>query len=299
MLVTYKNYQVFEINTKVPLLGNDRLNFDLGGAYRSRTKDNFWRIGNDTLYTDRTKFRSITREVRSGFSSMLGRQWKAGAHVSYSNIGITKPANERFESAQDALDPALVPGLHGAELLSGILTIENDTKDNKYLPSSGGLRQLEVSLNEGLGGGDFSFWTYRIDLHQFVPLGHTGRKLLALRGLFVTNQEKGGSQIPFFELVSLGGASTVRSFENRRYYDKSALAFIAEYRYRVWRAFDWAIFMEQAQVAPEPGDFGWNRFHSGYGFRFIIRATPTVPLSFDFAHGRDGWRVYFRFKPLF
>ena len=299
LLITYKNYQVFELNTKVPLLGDDRLSFDLGGAYRSRVKDNFWGIGNDTLYSDRTKFRRITRELRSGFSSHMGRQWEAGAHVVYSNIGITEPSIDRFESTQDVLDPAIVPGLHGAELLSGIITIENDTKDNKYLPSRGGLRQLQVSLNEGLSGGDFSFWRYRMDLQQFVPLGNTGRKLLAFRAMFVTNQEKGGSQIPFFELVSLGGAQTLRSFENHRYYDKSALAFLAEYRYRVWRAFDWAIFMEQGQVAPEPGDFGWTRFHSGYGFRFIIRATPTVPLSFDFARGVDGWRVYFRFKPAF
>jgi outer membrane protein assembly factor BamA len=298
-LITYKNYQLFTINVAVPLLGNDRLNFDLGSTYRSRTKDNFWRIGNDTLYSDRTKFRSITREVRSGFSSRMTEHWHAGLHVSYRNIGITKPANERFESTQDAIDLGTLPGRRGAELLSGILTLENDTKDNKYIPSTGGLRYVEVSLNEGLRGGDLSFWTYRLELQQFVPLGKTGRKILALRALFETNQDKGGSQIPFFELTALGGSNTVRSFENHRYWDKSGVAFLAEYRYRVWRAFDWALFMEQAQVAPEPGDFGWTRFHSGYGVRFIIRATPTVPLSFDFAHGGDGWRVYFRFKPSF
>jgi outer membrane protein assembly factor BamA len=299
LLITYKNYQVFSFSAAVPLLGNDRLNFDLGSTYRSRVKDNFWRIGNDTLYSDRTKFRSITRELRSGFSSRMAEQWKAGLHVSYRNIGITKPSNEKFESTQEALDLATLPGRRGAELLSGILTLENNTKDNKYIPSTGGLRYIEVSLNEGLRGGDFSFWTYRVELQQFVPLGTTGRKILAFRTLFETNQEKGGSQIPFFELAALGGSNTVRSFDNHRYWDKSAFVFLAEYRYRVWRAFDWALFMEHGQVAPEPGDFGWKRFHSGYGFRFIIRASPTVPLSFDFAHGVDGWRVYFRFKPSF
>lgn len=298
LLITYKDYQVFELNTRFPLLNDGRLNLDVRGAYRSRPLDNFFGIGNETAFENRTKFRSVTREVVAGLSSEINEQWSTGLHLAYRNIGVTDPTG--VPSAQDVFDRSKVPGLAGgAELASLVFSVENDTKDNRRIPSTGGLRQLEISLNEGIGRGDFSFWRYRADLQQFFSLDSSHRKIIALRALIETNQEKGGSQVPFFEMATLGGANSLRSFQNFRFYDKSAVAFLLEYRYRVWRAFDWALFLEEGQVAPEPGDFAWDRFHTGYGVRFYIRATPALPISFDLGRSRDGWRVYFRFKPSF
>jgi outer membrane protein assembly factor BamA len=132
-----------------------------------------------------------------------------------------------------------------------------------------------------------------------VPLSEDHRKILAFRASVETNQERGGSQIPFFDLPTLGGRSTVRGFVGRRFTDKSAMNVSTEYRYRIWSHFDWALFMDSGQVAPEIGDFAWERFHTGYGMRFIARADGKHAVSLDVARSREGWGVYVDFSPMF
>jgi hypothetical protein len=114
-----------------------------------------------------------------------------------------------------------------------------------------------------------------------------------------TNQEKGGSSVPFFDLPYIGSWKTMRGFEDYRYRDKSALALGLEYRYRIWRALEWAWFVDRGQVAPEPGDFAWNRFHTGYGTRLIMLPTPKFPIGVDIGRSNEKWRLYINFNPSF
>jgi outer membrane protein assembly factor BamA len=125
------------------------------------------------------------------------------------------------------------------------------------------------------------------------------RKVLAFRGSVETNQEKSGNEIPFIDLPTVGSRSTVRGFQSRRFIDKSAMTFSLEYRYRIWRYFDWALFADSGQVAPEIGDFAWNRLHTGYGIRFIARSEGDRAISFDIARSQETWKFYVNFSPTF
>ena len=71
------------------------------------------------------------------------------------------------------------------------------------------------------------------------------------------------------------------------------------YRYRIWRQMDWGFFLDEGQVGPQPGDFGWNRFHAGYGFRFFILPKLTFPIAIDVAHSNEKWRLYVNFNTSF
>jgi hypothetical protein len=71
-----------------------------------------------------------------------------------------------------------------------------------------------------------------------------------------------------------------------------------EYRYRIHRNFDWAVFVDTGQVAHEIGDFGWDRFHTGYGMRFIARAGKNA-FSIDVARSPETWKIYLDFSPTF
>ena len=77
------------------------------------------------------------------------------------------------------------------------------------------------------------------------------------------------------------------------------MALTAEYRYRIWRAMDWGFFLDGGQVAPRPGDFGWNRFHAGYGFRLFVLPKLTFPVAVDLAHSNEKWRFYVNFNTSF
>jgi outer membrane protein assembly factor BamA len=124
--------------------------------------------------------------------------------------------------------------------------------------------------------------------------------VLGFRGSVETNQAKGGSEIPFFDLPMIGGFRTVRGFDNRRFIDTSAMNATLEYRYRIWRHFDWGFFVDSGQVAPEIRDFAWNRLHTGYGMRFIVRARGNRAVVIDMARSREEpFKLYVDFSPLF
>ena len=301
LLHTYAKYETFAAKVKAPLASGrftERLTLDFRTAYRSRARDDFYGIGNESRLEDESEFRAVIREVDSGLSAKFDDAWSSSLRVGYRNTGITKP--QFGHSAQDSFRSAAVPGLFtGAAMYSTALSLDHDSRDKDYPMAAGGVERFEASLNEGLGRGDFSYWKYRLEAFRFFPLTDDRRKVIALRGRFETNQEKGGSGIPFFDMPVLGNWATVRGFKNYRFYDKSAMSLGAEYRYRIWRPADFAFFVDAGQVAPEPGDFGINRFHAGYGIRLITMPKRNFPVTFDLGRSSEKWHAYVNFNSIF
>jgi outer membrane protein assembly factor BamA len=193
-----------------------------------------------------------------------------------------------------------VPGLFtGSTMRRATLVVDHNTQDDLHRATRGGREIVEVGLHESIGAGDFAFWRYGIDLVRYFPLSQDTRKVIAFRGMAETNQEKGGSSVPFYDQPYIGSWKTLRGFEDYRYRDKSAVAFGLEYRYRIWRALDWAWFVDTGQVGPEPGDFAWDGFHTGYGTRLIMLPTPKFPISVDIGRSSEKWRLYINFNPSF
>ena len=300
LLVTFRRYEIYEFNARFPVIpgsDSDRLRLELSSGYSTRTSDTFFGMGNDSALSDRSGFRRVTRELDAGFSTRLDHVWKGSLRAVYQNVGVTEP--RKVQSAQQAFANKDIPGLlEGAEMRSAVLAVTRDTTNHK-VPTRGGLLQAEASLNDGMGKGDFSYWKYRVRFHQFFPLDAGESKIVAIRAMAETNQERRGSKIPFFDLATLGDWNDLRGFEQSRFYDKSALSFGVEYRYRIWRAFDWALFTDRGQVAPEPGDFGAARFHTSYGARLIALPKTRRPITIDAARSREGWRFYLNFSPEF
>ena len=303
LVVTYKLYERFGFRANYPLISGgpvDRLGIEVVGDYSSRPSDRFFGIGNDSSKGNESRFRSVTREAALALETRVNPHWTLRAESGFRSVGTTQP--HAAPSATEVFGSLDLPGLTsspGMTMATERIFVERNTKDNPHVPGSGGLQSVEASLNEGLSGGDFAYWRYRADLQQFFPLSEDRRKVLAFRARVETNQEKGGSQIPVFDLSAIGGRSTVRGFPGRRFVDKSALVASTEYRYRIWRHFDWAVFVDGGQVAPEIGDFAWKRFHTGYGMRFIARTESKHGVSLDVARSREGWGVYVDFSPTF
>jgi len=114
-----------------------------------------------------------------------------------------------------------------------------------------------------------------------------------------TNQITRGD-VPFFDMPSLGTWETLRGYENFRFRDRNALSLTAEYHYRIWRLMDWAFFLDEGQVAPALKDFGWDRFHPGYGIRWFIYPKPSFPVAIDVARSPEkSYRLYINFATTF
>jgi outer membrane protein assembly factor BamA len=300
LLVTYKRYESYQLIGRVPVIareGSRLVSLDLSTGYRSRAADNFFGLGNDTEYASRSRFRSVIREAAARLNVRLNDKWTTSVQVRHSNVGITEPYAE--PSAQEAFQNAAVPGLlTGARLLSTSVAVERNTTD-EIVPSRGGVHRLEAGLHEGSGRGDFSYWKYQYNGEHYFPLSGDGRKVIAIRGRVETNQEKGGSEVPFFDLPYVGGRSTIRGYDSFRFIDKTAASFGAEYRYRIWRHFDVGLFVDQGQVAPEPGDLRLDGFHTGYGARIVMRPSSKYAVSLDAGRSDERWKFYIDFTSGF
>jgi outer membrane protein assembly factor BamA len=211
--------------------------------------------------------------------------------VGHRNTGITAPRGD--VSTQDRFSEFEVPALStGADTFSSGVRFDWDTKDKDQYATAGGLRRLEVSLNTGTAASPFRYWKSRLELQQFFKLVNDPRKIIALRAAVETNQEQAGDRIPFFNLARIGSWDTVRGLDTFRYYDKSAAYYGVEYRFGIWHVLDSALFVDQGQVAPEPGDFSFRRFHTGYGARLIVLPKPDRPVSVEFGRSGNTWRLY-------
>jgi hypothetical protein len=300
LVLTTKLYESFGFRAAYPVAATgrtDRLSLDVSGNYGSRPSENFFGIGNDTDVANHTQFRSVTRTAAVGFDTRLTETWTAHVEARYRNIGITEPRN--FPSTQAVVSQNL-PGLKtGATLRSLGAALVFDTRDRKRFAGEGTLQRLEASVNESARQDDFSYWRFHYDAQHFFPLTQDRRTVIGLRAEVETNREKGGSSIPFFDLPTIGNPDALPGFEPRRFADKSVVDYSAEYRYRIWRYFDWALFVSQGQVAPQIGDFGWKRFHTGYGMRFLVRSNGDHAIAVDVGHSREGWTLYLNFSPSF
>ena len=301
LLYTYSGYQRYAFTAKVPLdseTPEHRLSFDVGGLYGSRAADNFFGVGSDSRLEQESDVRTVTRQLSTGLSARITNAWTSGFHVAYRNVGVTR--SRSGISAQSHFSESDAPGLFtGAVLGSAELSFDHDTRDKEHMRGAGGLEHFAVSLNEGIRKGDFAYWKYHFDFVRFFPLSRDKRTVIAFRGMAETNQEKGGSHVPFFDMPMIGGWDTVRGLDDFRFLDKSAISFGAEYRFRVWTHMDWGFFVDEGQVAPQPGDFGWSRFHTGYGVRSVFLPKPNYPVSIDLGHSREKWILSFNLNRNF
>ena len=300
LVYTYSQYQVYQFNASVPLRSGpsaDRLRFDLGAGYTSRARDDFFGLGNDSNRDDERQVRMVTRDASAGLTANLDEHWNSRIRWVYRNVGVTKPTTGW--STQDHFDSASVPGLFGAALTSFVFSIGRDTQQVENKQFKGGADRFELSFNRSIDGGNFAYWQYRLDSQHFFPVSGDGRKVIAARGFVETNVPTAGHLMPFFDMPALGSGSTIRGFENFRFRDKTALAMSLEYRYRIWPSIDWGLFLDEGQVAPQLGDLGFDRFHTGYGVRMFVWAKPDLPISLDLGRTRESWRLYLSINTRF
>jgi len=301
LVVTYGMYESFGFRGNYPLVSGgvaERIGLEFTTGYTSRPSENFFGAGNDTSLEYQSRYRAVSRNAAVAIDARINNVWTARLQTGYRSVGITRARN--YRSAQDVFQSQDIPGLlTGARFISTSASIQRNTKDHPHLASEGGIQRLEAGLNEGDERSNFSYWRFRYDMQQFFPLSSDHRKVMAFKAGLETNQEKGGSAVPFFDLPTIGSYGTLRGFESRRFADKSALNFSAEYRYRIWRHLDWGLFVDQGQVAPEIGDFGLSRLHTGYGMRFTVRPPEDRAVNIEVGHSNEAWRFYVDFSPVF
>lgn len=285
-------YQEYGVEMRFPVDTHPRLSFDAVTHYRVRTQDDFFGPGNDSSVENRTSYMLQTREVLFGPRFELARRANLVMRFGYVGSNVFNGEDPRFPVISERFSSAHLPGLaNGAREWVALSELAHDSRRGAG-PKRGGFHRLAAGWHQSADENRFSYWRYEVEAERYLPLGSRNRTL-ALRFLGITNQPRRGNSIPFFQQAFLGGSTTMRGFREFRFYDQSAVLATAEYRYNLNPFTDVVMFVDQGQVARQPGDFSWRGLRTSYGAGLRFLTERSVPFKILFGRSNEGTRIYF------
>ena len=96
--------------------------------------------------------------------------------------------------------------------------------------------------------------------------------------------------VPFYELVSMGGSSTNRGLNSNRFVDNDMFLIQAEYRWQYWRFFNIGVFCDTGLVMNDMFDkSSWDGqpWHTSYGASLRAHTPPNLFVSVEYLWGPD------------
>lgn len=278
-----------------PGLSNGRYSVAVSAAHFKNATVRFFGIGPGTIQDDETNY--TASETRAN--------WKFGI---YANEVTQIAISQRFRHMQSIQQGATalaftgdmfpdVSGVEGATILAERISFHYDTRNSLVTPTDGTAVTAYAEINHNFHKGAEPLYSrYGVEIKKMFA-SESKRAILVIRGDL---QATIGTDVPFYELSSLGGQNNLRGFGVDRYIDKQLIAFSVEERIHVLRTrlagviadFEIAPFIDTGQVFNSFKNVGFKdyRITPGIGFRGIIR--PNVVGRIDYGFSREGGAIF-------
>lgn len=286
------------------------------GRYRHLPQERFYGVGAASEQAARSDYR--LNEAVAG--AILGAHVSGGLSVGARGAYIVSmPGPGRNDDVPDAVDrfagdvPSLLSdarhaavggwieydGRDGAPdgpFYRYVTATESDVVGVPLAADRGIYALAELVRYAGLGDAT-GFSRLHLQSQQFIPLGR-GRNVLAFRE-YAAFSAAGADHIPLYMLPSLGGAYTLRGYEDFRFRDRHAVLLNAEYRWQVWLFLDMAVFLDAGRVFGRVSDFSPGRLDGSYGAGLRLRAFDRGLGRIDVARSEEGTQVHVRLGATF
>jgi outer membrane protein assembly factor BamA len=320
-ITSFKLYRRFEGAAHVPRIGDEKTHADVWFSYLRRTKDHFFGIGPQTRESSRTNYDVEQRSYQGVVSRDISDDFQVGIYG-----GVTNASNYRGQDDRDppidlifSGDPNVVPITDfvpalgaGSKILDYGVYAEYNGRDNTRGLTRGVYLYGRFGSADGLDEdnvfSDYGWHEIELDARGYLPLG-SDRTSLALRMLTEQKREKGGSQIPFYDLSRLGGRNYVRGFDTYRFHANNLLLFSIELRRTLYarkddQGFDVAAFGDAGQPwgdnrsKTDPQVIQNDKFDSA-NWKFSLggaaefRFSAKLAFRVDVAHSAEANKVYF------
>ena len=180
----------------------------------------------------------------------------------------------------------------GGNINSATIAFTRDTRDDVMNPRHGHYNELRSQSGGYILGGDYDYTKFETDLRKYIPVSK--KDSLAIR-LF------GGTafgDVPDVELFEIGGADTLRGYDDDQFEGKKAATLSVEYRKTFNKRFQGVVFADAGGVwESEIGEITDGiKTSVGVGVRVV---TPLGPLRLDYAVGEEDNKVHFSFGHTF
>jgi outer membrane protein assembly factor BamA len=304
--------QAYKASFEAERTGGSLLWLELDARWEAKPALLFFGIGNRSLSSTATNAdpRDVAvatrhRERRFMANATLGSVY--GKIGSRSHFGVNALFNVRDygseersfsePSIEEVYDTALIPGFDdGATVLEITPLFSYDTRDTEGFTSSGNYFEI-------FGGhtlpvtDDADFWHYGATFATFFDL-YKGSRVLSLRAVV---EAVHGHDVPFSDLIKLGGPERLRGFELDRFRDKHAVVATAEYRYPIHELIAGELFFDAGTVGSHYADMfdadGLDLIRYGGGMGFVFHNEEKTYFKIEGAYGED-FVFFFATDPL-
>jgi outer membrane protein insertion porin family len=172
-----------------------------------------------------------------------------------------------------------------------------DNRDNVFNPTRG-RRIATTTTVAGHGmGGDFSFYKLMTEGSWYRDMGHSHVLALRLMGGLAF-----GGDVPYSELFSLGGADTMRGYEDDEFRGSRYYIGTLEYRIPLTKKLQAVLFADAGSAWNGTDKLFWyegdNKIHYDGGAGLRIQ-TPIGRVRLDYGWGSNGGKFHFSFGGQF
>lgn len=216
-----------------------------------------------------------------------------------SHVGVTGLFNKRtfgrerndFDepSIEEVYDTSQIEGFdEGATVLEVTPTFVYDSRNYEATPSEGVYLDMFGGHTAPITS-DADFWHYGAAFATFIDL-YRGTRVLSIR---TTLEAVHGNDddIPFTELMKLGGPNSLRGYQLDRFRDKLSALGTLEYRYPVHQLVSGEVFLDVGRVGRTYTEVfdreGLKDFHFGGGLGFVFHSEDKIFFKAQAAYGEE------------
>ncbi len=266
--------------------------------HRDLTALSFFGIGNDSSVENESSFLLNDQSGMAYFwlnpRGLLSLGVQGGLLTSDAGPGTDEP------SIEEVFNPELAPGSNALRT-DYVVTggwVEFDIRDKWADPPVGIVARLTGERYEDTKLDEFDFTRIIADIKGYIPLGPRNR-ILALRLRTSHSLDDEDAEVPFYLMETLGGAKTIRGYDEFRFRDARNLYVSAEYRWEVWPFADFTLFFDAGKVFDDLDDFNFDDMHTGYGAGLRIHTPGGMAFRMDLAKSTEGLRFHISGGPTF
>ncbi len=170
-----------------------------------------------------------------------------------------------------------------------------DSRDNIYDPTRG--RRISYTAQwagHGLGG-DFDFYKFTAEARMYKKLGAKNVLAFRARGGFIQGDA------PYSHLFTLGGADSLRGYEDDQFRGKYMYNATLEFRFPIVKKVSGVLFTDIGDAWDAPNVTWYNSKKTfNYGVGAGVRVTtPIGPVKLDYGVGKHKNKFHFSFGTQF
>ena len=212
---------------------------------------------------------------------------------------IEAGTDSRFLSTDTIFTDVTAPGLATQPTyVYSTVFVDIDYRDQPGNPHRGGFWRATFGSWDDRNLQRYDFRRFDGEAAHFFPL--SPRDVFAAHAVLSYVNNETGHRVPFYALPYVGGADTIRAFDEFRFRDENALAVSAEYRRDLHRYVEGVLFVDGGEVRRNWNDIDFRDWKWAYGAGARIKAANRVIFRADIgAGGGEGAKLFLKFGKSF